>query len=217
MDRRQRASQTISLFEHTNKQLKSLTHRMRLLLTILCIAFCSGFRVSDLLEPFIGKTNPRSSSHYPSFQVQGYPENAAESEDEDLIFPVFLITFIGALFKNILIAEKKEEVVQGKRFHSSFLLHMYICCGFQIFFPAVLITGGFASGKSGSSAEIYIPSNSSSCVLPRLPVFRKHSGIISRHSFFSFKCSDLITRLTEAWHVVTRVVTFGILRLGHGA
>ena len=86
---------------------------MRLLLPILCVAFCSGFRVSDLLEPFIGNTNPRSSGHYPG--VQGYPENAAESEDEDLIFPVFLITFIGALFKNILTA-KKEEVVQGKRF-----------------------------------------------------------------------------------------------------
>ena len=88
---------------------------------------------------------------------------------------------------------------------------------FSNLFPAVLITGGFASGKSGSSAEIYIPSNSSSCVLPRLPVFRKHSGIISRHSFFTLKYSDLITRLTEAWHVVTRVVTCGILRLGHGA
>ena len=66
---------------------------MRLLLVFISAVFCSAFTVTDLLNP----------------------ENAAErqSDVEDQILPVFLITFIGALFKNILTAKKKEELVQG--------------------------------------------------------------------------------------------------------
>lgn len=139
-------------------QLQSLPLRMRLLLLILSVAFCGAFRVADFFESFI--------------------EDATERETEDHIIPVFLITFFGALFKNILTAKKKEEpVVQG----GTLFIVEYMDCKC---FPAVLITGGFSS--SGNSAEIYIPSNSSSCVLPRLPVFRKHSNILSI-SLFSYK------------------------------
>ena len=86
---------------------------MRLLLPIFSVAFCSAFRVSDLLEPFIENTNLRNSRHYPKVQSHGYPENAAENEAEDHILPVFLITFFGALLKNILTLDKQEKVVQG--------------------------------------------------------------------------------------------------------
>ena len=77
-------------------QLQSWPHRMRLLLLILSVAFCGAFRISDLFESLIDKS-----------------DYATESETEDHILPVFLITFIGALFKNILTAKKKEELVQG--------------------------------------------------------------------------------------------------------
>ena len=111
-------------------QLLSLTQRMRFLLPILSVAFCSAFRVSDLLEPFIENTK-RSSGHYPTVHGQGYPENAAENEADDHILPVFLITFFGALFKNILTLVKEEKVVQGihlQIFTIILFFIMLLCC-----------------------------------------------------------------------------------------
>ncbi len=83
---------------------------MRFLLPILSVAFCSAFRVSDLLEPFIENTK-RISGHYPKAQGQGYSENAAENEADDHILAVFLVTFFGALLKNILTLDKQEKMV----------------------------------------------------------------------------------------------------------
>ena len=112
-------------------QLLSLTQRMRFLLPILSVAFCSAFRVSDLLEPFIENTK-RSSGHYPTVHGQGYPENAAENEADDHILPVFLITFFGALFKNILTLVKEEKVVQGIHLQIFtiilFFIMLFCCC-----------------------------------------------------------------------------------------
>ena len=80
-------------------QLQNLPHRMRLLLLILSAAFCGAFRISDLFGSLVDKH-----------------DYATESETKDHILPVFLITFFGALFKNILTAKKKEELVQGGTF-----------------------------------------------------------------------------------------------------
>ena len=74
---------------------------MRLLLLILSVAFCGAFRIADLLKPF-HENRERNRGSY-----------STESETDDHILPVFFITFIGALIKNILTAEKKEELVQG--------------------------------------------------------------------------------------------------------
>ena len=72
---------------------------MRLLPFLLFAAFCSAFTVTDLLTP----------------------ENAAErqSDVDDQILPVFLTTFIGAVFINILTLDtdmqptiQEEEKVQ---------------------------------------------------------------------------------------------------------
>ena len=98
---------------------------MRLLLPIFSVAFCSAFRVSDLLEPFIENTNLRSSRHYPKVEGQGYPENAAENEAEDHILPVFLITFFGALLKNILTLDKQDKLVQGIYLHIFTFILLY--------------------------------------------------------------------------------------------
>ena len=84
-------------------QLQNLPHRMRLLLLILSAAFCGAFRISDLF----GFGSLVDKHDY-----------ATESETKDHILPVFLITFFGALFKNILTAKKKEELVQGGTFMS---------------------------------------------------------------------------------------------------
>ena len=148
---------------------------MRLLVFLVSPAFCSAFTVTDILNP----------------------ETAAErqSDVEDQILPVFLITFIGALLVNILTLDTdiqpttqppdiQEEKVQG-----IFILIMpssCLICLFPNVFTAVLITGNFKSGGFGypTTAEIYIPSNSSSCVLPDvLPFPRQHSNFLSTFSF----------------------------------
>ena len=69
---------------------------MRLLVFLVSAAVCSAFTVTDLLNP----------------------KNAAErqnDEDDDQMLPAFLITFLGALFINILTLDTdiQEEKVQG--------------------------------------------------------------------------------------------------------
>ena len=69
---------------------------MRLCFLLLFTAVCSAFTVTDLLNP----------------------KNAVErqnDEDDDQILPAFLLTFLGALFINILTLDTdiQEEKVQG--------------------------------------------------------------------------------------------------------
>ena len=94
---------------------------MRLLLILLSTSFCGAFKVTDLLDP----------------------ENAAERQSnvENQFLPVFLITFIGAVFVNILTLDTdiqqtiqppdiiQEEKVQGISSIvplSCFMFHMII-------------------------------------------------------------------------------------------
>ena len=130
---------------------------MRLLLLLLSLAFCSGFTVTDLL----------------------IPENAADRQFdvENQILPAFLITFIGALLNNMLNMGESEANGKGISYLLCFWVVPYI--DLQLFFVAVLIIGGYGrqitQGPQKMSAEIYIPSDRRSCILPSLPVDRQLS------------------------------------------